>query len=298
MVLVLVVVGLGLGLLGGRVWLQNHPIKPGIVGCLDVRNAASRIECLRDRTLERAREDGAADAALELRNAAGAKLPTECHLAMHELGERAGKGEVPSDFAADWKRVGLDEQATCDQGWIHGFLAVAFVGVPTSELPAALENCTKVIDRPGECDHALGHVFVRAAKGDGLIEGLEACTALGPEFDAVDGGRGAAQRTHDCQHGAVMEDALEEAGEAIRSPIRAKVDDAPTARRNCYEFLAARVVLLGGGWDDAARRCEDLDSDGDRDDCRNGWLTAAPDRATCADYPDGGVRTTCRERRP
>ncbi len=87
---VLAALALVIGAVGGRFWLEEHPIRPGLSGCMDVREAAPRIACMRDRVVSLAREDGDDRAVAELRSVASTRVPVECHLAMHLLGERAG----------------------------------------------------------------------------------------------------------------------------------------------------------------------------------------------------------------
>jgi hypothetical protein len=288
------VLAIAAGAVGGRAWLEEHPLRPGLEGCMDVRQAAARIDCMRDRAGDFAREEGDTRAVAELRRVAGRRTPVECHLAMHRLGERAGRKVGKEGLDERWHELELDARSTCDQGWLHGFMSTVFEGVDDRDLERVLDDCAAVVDRPGECDHAIGHAFVRAERRRDASDALVRCDRLGLTERS---GRSAKARLHDCQHGAVMEAALLDAAEDGDEQVDTceQLDD-PRPRRACYEFLAARALLLGDSWEQAARRCERLD-DPDREDCRRGWIDAAPDQATCDLHPDATQRRDCRERR-
>ncbi len=167
-----------------------------------------------------------------------------------------------------------------------------FERVDDSDLDRVLDDCARVVERPGECDHAIGHAFVRAQERRDAADALVRCQRL-----ALDDGADGALRVHDCQHGAVKEDALLDAGDDDVDIDECEAIEDGLARRNCSEFLAARALLLGDTWKEAAQRCEALDDQVDLDACRRGWIDAAPDRATCRLHPDADQRRDCRMRR-
>jgi hypothetical protein len=290
----LLALALALGAVGGAWLLRDHPIRAGIDGCMDVREPAPRIACLQDRALETAREDGEASAMRQLRAAAGREHSIECHLAMHQLGERAGRRDGEDGFEGAARDVRLSAGEPCDQGWIHGYLSVVFDDIDDASLARALTACAKVATRVGECDHALGHAFERAHRRDDEDDAVHRCELLASTTTPVDPDQTAASRVHDCRHGAVMESALLDATKAHPVVDRCRDVRDDSARTACYEFLVARARLQGDPWQHAARRSASLESDRDRSACDGGFIAAAPDRATCDVHPDRRVRAACR----
>ena len=261
---------------------------------MDVRSPSARIACLQDRAIDLAREDGEATAVATLRDAVGEEHSIECHLAMHRLGERAGRRDGRSGFSDAARDVELEASEPCDQGWIHGYLSVVFDEVTDEQLAAALEACDEVATRPGECDHALGHALERAHRSVDADDAVHRCGLLAATTMSSEG-RETTTRIHDCRHGAVMESALLDARRKGAAVDSCRAMDVRESRTACYEFLVARAVLLGDDWDRAARRCTSLRGDRDRRACDIGFIEAAPDRSTCDAHPSSDVRAACRK---
>jgi hypothetical protein len=284
----------GAGVAGGWLMLDSHPLRAGLAGCTDVRTPGPRIDCLERRALELARDKGDATAVATLRRTVGRDHAIECHLAMHQLGERAAQRDGRSGFRSAAKDVHLRAGEPCDQGWIHGYLSVVFDEVTDEQLDEAIEACAAVATRTGECDHALGHALERSHRSTGADDAVHRCSLLAAITTSTEG-RDAAARIHDCRHGAVMESALLDARRAHPAIDSCRGIDVRESRIACYEFLVARAVLLGDDWSRAARRCVALDDAGDRRACNVGFVDAAPDRATCDEHPSRDVRAACRK---
>lgn len=274
----------------------SHRVLPGLEGCSHIRSNLPRIQCYSTESQRLVDQEGAprAIADVERRATRDASLASDCHLALHSAGERAGRGAGTAGEGLP----ALDTSSWCSQGYAHGFVIGYFGVTHAGAIPTETISRVCASGLQGDavnCIHAFGHIFARRAGSD-LNVADEGCAQL--NYAAVraavhDGSTTTALRD-ECYRGLYMEYSLRDVhGQATRTTSCA---NAPVrSQPMCYAWLPQRVTMLDGSIDDAAQACHIQAPAGrDRSACVARFAELIDDSEQCRLLPAASEVSLCR----
>lgn len=244
-------------ILVGSTWLYagNHAILPGLGGCQYIRDTAHRINCYARQISKGVKERGAEATQSEIDDKAHSiqSLSTECHMASHPAGMRAGRVALTKNKPP----ISLGSKSWCTQGYEHGFL-IGYLGTDHSRTTLAAKVDTVCAD-PGRdavmnCVHSFGHVFARTFGSVDTAAG--SCIAINnPKLAAsADDTNPALQ--DECLYGMNMEYGLRllrAHSSNVGTPCNDLKEDRVVVA--CARFLPIRATMAGKTVTDSARTC-------------------------------------------
>jgi hypothetical protein len=285
---------------------DDHKVVPGIDGCSHVRQRDAQLGCYSDEFGELVREDGRARAlrTVDAKAADSIELGSDCHLAWHPIGERAGA----ADAAAGRDYDNIAAKTTCQQGYSHGY-TIGFMG---AREPTVAELVRIVRDECGgtgglnalfNCTHSYGHVIARRFEGD-VAAGIDACGKV--DYEALPGtdvkSPVPGERPpvlvgveHQCLYGLYMETALLDVAGGDTTLDNCGTATSAAARKACYAYLPSRVNAIRGDLGAAGRACHELAPKGDlRDSCVKTFAMGLPSVERCTYLPAKVEQEQCR----
>lgn len=293
---------------GGAQSLDTMPRQPAPVGvhaqdhaidrCGDVEQRGARIDCYEQAFAVLVDDAGAAPAIAHFSDLGSqdAVLAADCHLALHAIGDGAGRR-----IAAEGRPLPmLDPGDFCHQGYVHGLMIAYFDSVDLQhEAPASPSSCGgSNLLRAWSCAHVLGHVYARRASfamagtSHGCLAGARSVVPWTMPFDRN-------SWLSSCMKGAVMEFALHDMDQGRDEPRPGTcIGVVRELERHCYSFVSL-MSAVGGESTLATQReaCVALAPVGvPRDACLKVWrrtarLSQLPPDLACE------TRSTAREER-
>jgi hypothetical protein len=248
---------------GGYWWAGSHAPLPGLRGCGYIRATAARGSCVQGE-LEGAMRGRSVESGLRRVDALARTnelVESHCHLAMHPIGERAGRQAARDDKRPPVSRA----SSNCRRGYMHGVM-IGYVTRRGSIVDALPTLCEREHQSDTECAHVVGHLLAREAQSShreqALVDGCTAATNV------------AASSRAECVRGGLMEIALID----HEPPLRvwaARCARAPQqVRVACFGWLVPIGAYRESSRSEVQSVCQRQQSTVLRADCTSGIASA------------------------
>jgi hypothetical protein len=274
----------------------SHAILPGIRGCELIRGTAPQNRCVRSQ-LEDAMAGRSTEAGLQRVDRLAREhdlVATHCHLAMHPIGEVAGRAAAKAGHLPP-PANGTDN---CRRGYMHGMMLGYVSTANGGDVAAALpELCAR--DSQGElsCAHVVGHLIAREAGQAGAEQAIAtSCVASRLKRDTAAQLNSARADENECVRGGYMEIALT----AKQPPLdtwRRRCEQSPARGRvECFAWLPPIADYRKLSDRDAAAQCSKVAGGPDvRDDCVAGVSRLLRPKHACAVFGSSRDRISCKK---
>jgi hypothetical protein len=274
--------------LAAYIYAGEHRILPGLKGCAIIRETGPEVDCVADELRATAADDDVeiALAAFDEQVQDGAVRSGVCHLAAHQLGEKAGaRAAQDKDPFPE-----LEHDGFCSQGYDHGFyIAYLDESRPSAVHRQIATRCEGLDSKKAQlsCVHAFGHSLARE-KGLSDGETHEVCGQIEIGNKAV-----TENARFECSFAVYMEYSLEDFdGERTGKAENCSAKAGP-ATEACYAFLPSRLFEYGRSDADVAKTCGDAPSPRAAELCAESLGVETGDAEACEALPPE-YREACR----
>jgi hypothetical protein len=272
----------------------SHAILPGIRGCELIRSTAPQNRCVRS-LLEDAMAGRSTEAGLKRVDRLASEhelVATHCHLAMHPIGEVAGRkaakaGHVPPP---------ANGSDNCRRGYMHGMMLGYVSNANGGDVAAALPAlCARDSQGERNCAHVVGHLIAREAGQAGAEQAIaDSCVASTLTRDTAVRLTDARADADECVRGGYMEIALT----AKQPPLdtwRKRCEKSPARGRvECFAWLPPIADYRRQSDADAAAQCAKVRGGSSvRDDCVAGVSRLLGPKHACDVFRSPDDRITC-----